>query len=74
MPESGIPEVRLIVQCPTQLEKETDTMNQRMKRFEVKFRSLFDDKDFVADKDGLLDRDKVGDIINDQNFIVYSLI
>ena len=40
----------------------------------MKFRSQFDHEDFVADKDGLLDRDKVGDIINDQNFIVYSLI
>ena len=35
----------------------------------MKIRSLFDEEDCVADKDGLPDRNKIGGIIDDLEFV-----
>ena len=69
LPESRILKVKSKVQRLSRLEKETDAMKQRMERLEVKIISLFDDEGLIADKDGLPDRDKISDIINDLDLV-----
>ena len=69
LPPTGIPEVRSTVQRLTQLEMQTDAMKQRMIDYESKIKATCGDDDFIADDNGLPKREKVGDLIDDPDFV-----